>query len=86
MKEHDWLAERFEENRDYLRGVAYRMLGSLSDADDALQNAWLRIGCSGAEGVENLRGWLTTVVAHICLDMLRSRKSRREDPLDFRDA
>jgi RNA polymerase sigma-70 factor (ECF subfamily) len=77
----DWLAERFEANRGHLRGVAYRMLGSMSEADDAVQEAWLRMSRSGASGVDNLGGWLTTVVARVCLDMLRSRKSRREEPL-----
>jgi RNA polymerase sigma-70 factor (ECF subfamily) len=77
----DWLAERFEANRGHLRGVAYRMLGSMSEADDAVQEAWLRLSRSGASGVDNLGGWLTTVVARVCLDMLRSRKSRREEPL-----
>jgi RNA polymerase sigma-70 factor (ECF subfamily) len=78
----DEKVERFEENREHLRSVAYRMLGSLSEADDAVQEAWLRLSRSDTSGVENLGGWLTTVVARICLDMLRSRKSRREDPLD----
>jgi RNA polymerase sigma factor (sigma-70 family) len=82
MDEHDWLAERFEENRTHLKGVAYRMLGSLAEADDAVQEAWLRLSRSGASGVENLGGWLTTTVARVCLDMLRSRRSRREQPLD----
>jgi RNA polymerase sigma-70 factor, ECF subfamily len=82
VDEHDWLAERFEENRLHLRAVAYRMLGSRSEADDAVQEAWLRLSRSDTSGVENLRGWLTTVVARVCLDLLRSRKSRREDPLD----
>src|SRR5579863_7826696 len=82
MSEHDWLAERFEENRAHLRAVAYRMLGSLSEADDAVQEAWLRLSRSGADGVENLGGWLTTVVARVCLDLLRSRTSRREESLD----
>src|SRR5215216_994082 len=77
----DLLAERFEENRSHLRAVAYRMLGSLSEADDAVQEAWLRLSRSGTRGVENLGGWLTTIVARVCLDMLRSRKSRREEPL-----
>ncbi|MGH3753581.1 MAG: sigma-70 family RNA polymerase sigma factor [Pseudonocardiaceae bacterium] len=81
MDEHDWLAERFEANRTHLRAVAYRMLGSLSDADDAVQEAWLRLRHSGTSGVENLGGWLTTVVARVSLDMLRSRTSRREEPL-----
>ena len=82
MHEHEWLAEQFEENRGHLQGVAYRLLGSLSEAEDAVQEGWLRLSRSGAEGVENLRGWLTTVVAHVCLDMLRSRKSRREESLE----
>jgi len=81
MDEHDWLAERFEENRGHLRAVAYRMLGSASEADDAVQESWLRLSRSGTGGVENLGGWLTTVVARVCLDMLRSRESRREEPL-----
>jgi RNA polymerase sigma-70 factor (ECF subfamily) len=81
MDEHDWLAEQFQENRAHLRAVAYRMLGSLSDVDDAVQEAWLRLSRSGAGGIANLGGWLTTVVARVCLDMLRSRKSRREEML-----
>ena len=81
MNESDLLAERFEENRTHLRAVAYRMLGSVSEADDAVQEAWLRLSRSGTSGVENLGGWLTTVVARVCLDMLRTRKSRREEPL-----
>jgi RNA polymerase sigma factor (sigma-70 family) len=81
MGERDWLAERFEENRTRLRTVAYRMLGSLSEADDAVQEAWLRLSHSGTSGVENLGGWLTRVVARVCLDMLRSRESRREEPV-----
>jgi RNA polymerase sigma-70 factor (ECF subfamily) len=81
VDEHDWLTERFEEKRDHLQTVAYRMLGSPSEADDAVQEAWLRLSRSGATGVENLGGWLTTIVARVCLDMLRSRKSRREEPL-----
>ena len=81
MDEHDWLAERFEASRTHLRAVAYRMLGSLSEADDAVQEAWLRLSRSDTSEVENLGGWLTTVVARVCLDMLRSRKSRREEPL-----
>src|SRR5262245_60726673 len=72
MDEHDWLAERFEENRTQLQGVAFRMLGSLSDADDAVQEAWLRVSRADTSGVANLGGWLTTVVARVCLDMLRS--------------
>jgi RNA polymerase sigma factor (sigma-70 family) len=82
MDGRDWLAEKFEQNRWHLRGVAYRMLGSLSEADDAVQECWLRLSRSDADSVENLRGWLTTVVGRICLDMLRSRKSRREEALE----
>jgi len=82
MDEHDWLAEQFEENRTHLRAVAYRMLGSISEADDAVQEAWLRLGRSDACGVENLGGWLTTVVSRVCLDMLRSRTSRVEKSLE----
>ncbi len=81
MDKHEWLAERFEANRPHLRAVAYQMLGSLSEADDAVQETWLRLNRSDSSGVENLGGWLTTVVARVCLDMLRSRKSRREEPL-----
>src|SRR6266446_4351029 len=79
MDEHEHLAERFEENRGHLRAVAYRMLGSLNDA---VQEGWLRLSRTDTSVVENLRGWLTTVVARVCLDMLRSRNSRREEPLD----
>ncbi|UJR86565.1 sigma-70 family RNA polymerase sigma factor [Sandaracinus amylolyticus] len=82
MSEHDLLAERWSASRDHLRGVAYRMLGSLSEAEDAVQEAWLRVSRADTSTVENLRGWLTTVVARVCLDMLRSRKSRREDALE----
>src|SRR5947207_11586988 len=82
VDERDWLAERFEENRTHLRAVAYRMLGSGIEADDAVQEAWLRLSRSDTSGVENLGGWLTTVVARVCLDMLRSRKSRHEEPRD----
>ncbi len=82
MDEHEWLAERFEAKRAYLRAVAYRMLGSLSEADDAVQEAGLRLSRSDTSGVENLDAWLTTVVARVCLDILRSRKSRRDLPLD----
>src|SRR5437660_9139515 len=81
MDEHEWLAERFEEHRIRLRAVAYRMLGSLSDADDAVQEAWLRLIRSDTNEIENLGGWLTTVVARVCLNMLRSRASLREEPL-----
>ncbi|MFJ9469578.1 sigma-70 family RNA polymerase sigma factor [Streptomyces caniferus] len=83
MNDHEWLAERFEENRNHLRAVAYRMLGSVSEADDAVQEAWLRLSRSGTDGVANLGGWLTTIVGRVCLDQLRMRKARREDPLDF---
>ncbi|MBV9119403.1 MAG: sigma-70 family RNA polymerase sigma factor [Chloroflexi bacterium] len=79
--EGDWLAERFEADRSRLQAVAYRMLGSASEADDAVQEAWLRLGRTGAADIDNLSGWLTTVVARVCLDVLRSRKSRREEPL-----
>ena len=81
MEGHAWLVERFEENRSHLRAVAYRMLGSRTDADDAVQEAWIRLSRADTSGVENLGGWLTTVVARVCLDMLRSRKVRREEPL-----
>jgi RNA polymerase sigma factor (sigma-70 family) len=81
MDEHEWLAERFEAHRTRMRAVAYRMLGSLSEADDAVQEAWLHLSRVDTSGVLNLGGWLTTVVARICLDELRSRKSRREQPL-----
>jgi RNA polymerase sigma-70 factor (ECF subfamily) len=82
MGEEDFLAERFEAHRAHLRAVAYRMLGSLAEADDAVQEAWLRLSRSDSGAVQNLGGWLTTAVARVCLDMLRSRRSRREDPLD----
>src|SRR5579884_1422650 len=81
MSDHEFLAAQFEEQRGHLRAVAYRMLGSASEADDAVQETWLRLNRSGASGVENLGGWLTTVVARVCLDMLRSRQSRREELL-----
>ena len=81
MTESDWLAEGFEKNRTRLRGVAYRMLGSLAEADDAVQEAWLRLSRSDASGVDNLGGWLTTIVARVCLNVLRSRKTRREEPM-----
>jgi RNA polymerase sigma factor (sigma-70 family) len=81
MDEREWLAERFEEHRTRLRAVAYRMLGSLSEADDAVQEAWLRLNRTDASEVDNLGAWLTTVVARISLNMLRSRKTRREEPL-----
>ena len=82
MDELGVLAERFEAHRTHLRAVAYRMLGSRSEADDAVQEAWLRLSRSETSGVESLGGWLTTVVARVCLDTLRSRQSRREEPLD----
>jgi len=82
MDEHDWLAERFEADRTRLRAVAYRMLGSLSEADDAVQETWLRLSRADTSGVHNLGGWLTTLLARTCLDMLRARTSRREEPLD----
>jgi RNA polymerase sigma-70 factor, ECF subfamily len=81
VDERDRLANRFEANRTHLRAVAYRMLGSVSEADDAVQESWLRLSRSEAADVENLRAWLTTVVARVSLDMLRTRKSRREEPL-----
>src|SRR5262249_31255520 len=81
MDEREWLTERFEANRAHLRAVAYRMLGSVVDAEDAVQEAWLRLSRSDVSGVENLRGWLTTVTARVCLNMLRSRRVRREEPL-----
>jgi RNA polymerase sigma-70 factor (ECF subfamily) len=82
MDDEEFLADRFEQHRPHLRSVAYRMLGSLAEADDAVQDAWLRLERSGADDVENLRAWLTTVVARVCLNVLRSRKARREEPLD----
>jgi len=82
MDEREWLTERFDEHRTRLRAVAYRMLGSLSEADDAVQEAWLRLSRADTSRVENLAGWLTTVVARVCLNMLRSRESRREVALD----
>jgi len=81
MDENEWLADRFEDHRARLRAVAYRMLGSLTEADDAVQDTWLRLSRSGADGVENLGGWLTTIVARVCLNMLRSRTTRREEAL-----
>jgi RNA polymerase sigma-70 factor (ECF subfamily) len=80
MHEHDWLTERFEEHRAHLRAVAYRMLGSVSEAEDAVQEAWLRLSRADTSDVENLGGWLTTVVSRVCLNRLRPRKSRREEP------
>jgi RNA polymerase sigma factor (sigma-70 family) len=82
MGENDWLAESFEEHRTHLRGVAYRMLGSLTEADDAVQEAWMRVSRADTSVVENLGGWLTTIVARVCLNMLRSRTVRREESLE----
>src|SRR5438067_4275986 len=81
MNDNDWMVERFEEHRGHLRAVAYRMLGSTSEADDAVQEAWLRLSRSDTSDVQNLGGWLTTVVARVCLDMLRARRSRHEEPV-----
>jgi DNA-directed RNA polymerase specialized sigma24 family protein len=81
MNEMEWLAERFEERRPQLRAVAYRMLGSPAEADDAVQDAWERVNRAGADEVENLNSWLTTIVARVCLNTLRSRSTRREDAL-----
>jgi RNA polymerase sigma-70 factor (ECF subfamily) len=81
MDEREWLANRFDEYRPHLRGLAYRMLGSLAEADDAVQDAWLRLNRYGANGVDNLGGWLTTIVARVCLNMLRSRNLRREEQI-----
>ena len=85
MLDHDWLASQFEDHRDRLRAVAYRMLGSRSEADDAVQEAWLRLSRTDTSDVENFGGWLTTVVSRVSLDMLRSRGSRRENPLELQD-
>src|SRR5262245_52578971 len=79
---NDWLAQRFEDHRGHLRRVAYRMLGSLGEAEDAVQEAWLRLARYEAKEIDNLGGWLTTVVSRVCLDMLRSRKARQEDSLE----
>ena len=84
MDQQEWLARQFEDHRPRLRAVAYRMLGSLSEADDAVQNAWLRLSRADTSEVENLGGWLTTVVARVALNMLRARNTRREEPLDVR--
>src|SRR5262245_42411478 len=84
MQNNEWLAERFEEHRGHLQSVAYRMLGSLTDADDALQDAWLRMTRGSDAEIENVRGWLTTIVARVCLNMLRARDRRREDSLEAR--
>lgn len=82
MSEREWLVEQFEAHRNHLQAVAYRMLGSLSEADDAVQESWLRLGRSYTSEIENLGGWLTTVVSRVCLDMLRSRKARREESME----
>ena len=82
MDQQEWLAHQFEEQRPHLRAVAYRMLGSLGEADDAVQDAWLRLSHADTREVENLRAWLTTIVARVALNMLRARKTRREQPLD----
>ena len=84
MDDRDWLAEQFEQHRGHLRAVAYKMLGSLSEADDAVQESWLRLSRTDTSDVENLRAWLTTVVARVSLNVLRSRRTRREEPLDVR--
>src|SRR3954466_655360 len=84
MDERDWLGERFEAHRTHLKAVAYGMLGAGGEADDAVQEAWLRLSRTDVDKVENLGGWLTTVVARVSLDMLRSRRSRREEPLEVR--
>jgi len=84
MNDREWLAERFEEHRTRLKAVAYRMLGSLPEADEAVQDAWLRLSRAGSEGIENLGGWLTTIVARVCLNALQARKVRAEQPLSMR--
>src|SRR5213080_2228335 len=84
MAEHEAVTQEFERQRPHLRAVAYRMLGSLSEADDAVQEAWLRLNRSDSDDIENLGGWLTTVVARISLNMLRSRRTRREEPFSLR--
>ena len=82
MNDNQWLAERFEEQRGHLRAVAYRMLGSQGDADDAVQRSWLRVSRAGPDEVENLRGWMTTIIARVCLNMLRARHARREESFE----
>src|SRR5258705_9473998 len=82
MNDQDWLAQRFEANRAYLRGIAFRMLGSLTEADDALQDSWIRLSRTDTSDVGDLRAWLTTVVGRVCLNMLRARKTRREASLE----
>ncbi|MBP1989756.1 sigma-70 family RNA polymerase sigma factor [Paenibacillus eucommiae] len=83
MSEHEWLTEHFEAHRNHLQAVAYRIMGSLSDAEDAVQESWLRLNRSDTSSVENLGGWLTTVVSRVCFDMLRSRKSKREESIEM---
>src|SRR5437588_13076858 len=83
MNESEWQVEQFEQARPHLRAVAYRMLGSTAEADDAVQEAWMRLARADTGAVENLRGWLTTVVSRVCLDMLRARRAQREEPLDI---
>ena len=82
MTAQQWQTEQFERNRDHLRAVAYRMLGSGAEADDAVQETWLRVNRTDTDAVENMRGWLTTIVSRICLDMLRARRARREEPVE----
>jgi RNA polymerase sigma factor (sigma-70 family) len=82
MDDNEWLAGRFQEHRSHLRAVAYRMLGSLTEADDAVQDAWERVSRAGADEIENLKAWLTTIVARVCMNMLRSRNTQREEPLE----
>lgn len=84
MDEHEWLAEQFEAKRTHLQAVAYRMLGSLSEADDAVQETWIHLIRSNTRSIENMAGWLTTILSRVCLDMLRARASRREEPLEAR--
>src|SRR5213082_2881846 len=79
MEDHDWLAEQFEHHRPHMQAVAYRMLGSVADTEDAVQEAWLRLSRTDGAAVDNLGGWLTTVVGRVCLDMLRARRARREE-------
>src|ERR687892_1013117 len=82
MDERQWLADRFEEHRPRLQAVAYRMLGSLAEADDAVQDTWLRVSRADSDVIENLGGWFTTIVSRVCLNLLRSRNTRRTEPLD----
>jgi len=85
MSEQEWLARQFESHRNHLQAVAYRMLGSLGEAEDAVQESWLRLSRTDADGIHNLGGWLTTVVSRVCLDMLRTRRTRREEPMEAFD-